>query len=163
VSRHGYSDELDQWDLIKWRGQVASAIRGKRGQRLLIDLVKALDAMPVKELITNKLVTVEGEVCALGAVGKFRGTEMPMLDQNGDEYEDDDFDSYEMADLFDVAHQLAAEVMWQNDEGGRGHYGIVNGKPTYSPETPQERWARIRAWAVRHIQPIPVETQEEPQ
>jgi hypothetical protein len=21
MSRHGYSDDIDQWDLIKWRGQ----------------------------------------------------------------------------------------------------------------------------------------------
>lgn len=156
MSRHGYSDDIDQWDLIKWRGQVASAIRGKRGQRLLVDLVKALDAMPEKELITSKLVTVDGEVCALGAVGLFRGTEMPMLDRSGDEYEGDDFDSHEMANLFDVAHQLAAEVMWQNDEGG-SDYKTVDGQWTYSPETPQERWVRVRAWAIRHIQPVPVD------
>src|SRR5689334_15019655 len=37
---------------------------------LPIYLVKALDAMPEKELITGKLVTVDGEVCALGAVGR---------------------------------------------------------------------------------------------
>lgn len=156
MSRHGYSDELDQWDLIKWRGQVASAIRGKRGQKLLIDLVKALDSMPEKALIANKLVTASGKVCALGAVGQLRGTEMPMLDRNGDEYDGDDFDSHEMADLFDVAYQLAAEVMWQNDDGGSDHK-VINGKWTYAPETPQERWARVRAWAIKHIQPIVVE------
>ena len=162
MSRHGYSDELDDWAMIKWRGQVASAIRGKRGQRLLVDLVKALDAMPVKELIAGKLATVDGEVCALGAVGQFRGTELPILDRNGNEYEDDDFDSYEMADLFDVAHQLAAEVMYENDEGG-GRYGNVNGTWRYIPETPQERWVRVRALAMRHIQPVPVEQASESQ
>ena len=83
MSRHGYSDDLDQWDLIKWHGQVASAIRGKRGQKLLVDLVRALDAMPEKELIASKLVTIDGEVCALGAVGQLRGTEMPILDSKG--------------------------------------------------------------------------------
>lgn len=158
MSRHGYSDELDQWDLIKWRGQVASAMRGKRGQKLLVDLVKALDAMTEKALIAGKLVTVDAEVCALGAVGQLRGIEMPTVDKNGDEYEGDDFDSYEMADLFDVAHQLAAEVMWQNDEGGRDHK-VVDGRWQYCPETPQERWQRVRAWAMRHIQPVPVEDQ----
>jgi hypothetical protein len=132
-------------------------MRGKRGQKLLVDLVKALDAMPEKALIAGKLVTVDGDVCALGAVGQLRGTEMPMLDSNGDEYEGDDFDSYEMADLFDVAHQLAAEVMWQNDEGGSGHK--VDGRWQYCPETPQERWRRVRAWAMRHILPVPVEDQ----
>jgi hypothetical protein len=145
MSRHGYSDDIDQWDLIKWRGQVASAIRGKRGQALLIDLVKALDVMPTKELISEKLVTVDGEVCALGAVGQFRGTKMPILDRNKNEWDGDDFDSHEMADLFNVAHQLAAEVMWQNDEGGRWD------------ETPEQRWDRVRRWAMRHIQPVAIE------
>ena len=87
---------------------------------------------------------------------------MPMLDRNGDEYEDDDFDGHEMADLFDVAHQLAAEVMWQNDEGGGGHHKVVDGRWTYCPETPEERWKRVRAWAIRHIQPVPVTHSNKP-
>lgn len=32
MSRCGYSDDYDQWALIRWRGAVESAIRGKRGQ-----------------------------------------------------------------------------------------------------------------------------------
>ena len=31
MSRSGYEDGLEMWDLIRWRGAVASAIRGKRG------------------------------------------------------------------------------------------------------------------------------------
>lgn len=46
MSRSGYSDDIDNWDLIKWRGQVASAIRGKRGQLFLRELLAALDALP---------------------------------------------------------------------------------------------------------------------
>ena len=38
MSRSGYSDDLDNWDLIRWRGQVSSAIRGKRGQGFLREL-----------------------------------------------------------------------------------------------------------------------------
>ena len=33
MSRSGYIDDMDDtWQFIKWRGQVASAIRGARGQ-----------------------------------------------------------------------------------------------------------------------------------
>lgn len=32
MSRSGYSEDLDMWDLIRWRGAVKSALRGKRGQ-----------------------------------------------------------------------------------------------------------------------------------
>lgn len=140
MSRHGYSDDIDQWALIKWRGQVASAIRGKRGQRLLVDLVKALDAMPEKALIAEKLIDHEDgdAVCALGAVGVKRGLAMENLDP--EEYET-------VAEAFDVAEQLAREIAYVNDEGGHWRRG----------ETPQERWQRVRAWAVKHIQPVPVD------
>lgn len=138
MSRHNYSDDLDQWDLIRWRGQVASAIRGKRGQRLLLDLIAALDAMPEKVLIAEDLIDAEGDVCALGAVGVRRGISMGKLDPEEPET---------VAEAFDIAEQLAREIAYVNDEGGR--YG----------ETPQERWRRVRAWAVRLIQPIPVESQ----
>jgi hypothetical protein len=47
MSRSGYSDDHSEWDLIRWRGAVASAIRGKRGQAFLRELLVALDAMPV--------------------------------------------------------------------------------------------------------------------
>lgn len=141
MSRHGYSDDIDQWDLIRWRGQVASAIRGKRGQRLLIDLVQALDAMPEKALIAEKLIDHEDDdaVCALGAVGIKRGLVMEQIDP--EEYE-------EVAEAFDIAPQLAREITFINDEWG------------YSSETPQQRWERVRAWAVNNILPVPVETNE---
>lgn len=148
MSRHGYSDDLDQWALIKWRGQVTSAMRGKGGQKLLIDLVQALDAMPEKVLITGDLIDAEGDVCALGAVGIKRGIPMDKLDPE---------ESEQIAEAFDIAEQLAREVAYINDEQGTNHK-IVDGQWKYSPETPQERWARVRAWAISHIQPVPVET-----
>jgi hypothetical protein len=139
MSRHGYSDDLDQWDLIKWRGQVASAMRGKRGQALLVDLVNALDAMPEKVLIARELIDGAGDVCALGAVGLRRGISMEHLDPE---------ESESIADAFDIAEQLAREIVYVNDEGGNAWRG---------DETPQARWKRVRAWAIRHIQPIPLE------
>ena len=69
MSRSGYSDECDGWDLIRWRGAVASAIRGQRGQAFLREMLSALDAMPEKRLISEELER-DGEVCAMGAVGQ---------------------------------------------------------------------------------------------
>jgi len=47
MSRSGYSDDCDdQWSLICWRGAVKSAIRGKRGQAFLKEMLAALDALP---------------------------------------------------------------------------------------------------------------------
>jgi hypothetical protein len=141
MSRSQYHDDLDPLDLGRWRGQVASAIRGKRGQRLLRDLLAALDAMPDKSLIVAELET-DGEVCALGALGRARGMDMSELDP--DEPED-------VAAAFDIAEQLAREIVWVNDECGGGK--IVAGK--WQPETHEERWTRVRAWVAKQIRAQP--------
>lgn len=133
MSRSGYNYDIDNWNLIKYRGHVASAIRGKRGQRLLRDLVLALDAMTEKRLIPNMLEN-ERDVCALGAVGRRRETPMEALDP--EDYE-------QVAGVFDIAEQLAREVVFVNDEEGPCN------------ETPEERWARVRAWAVEHLREPP--------
>jgi hypothetical protein len=127
MSRSGYSDELEPWDLIRWRGQVASAIRGKRGQKLLRDLVAALDAMPVKRLIACELESADGEVCALGALGKARGIDMENLDPEEPE---------QVAGVFDIAPQLAQEIVYENDK--------------YSG-TAEHRHDRMRRWAASLI------------
>lgn len=125
MSRSGYvDDDCDNWSHIKWRGQVASAIRGKRGQSFLRDLRDALDAMPNKRLIANDLIR-QGDVCAIGALGVARGTQMDDLDP--DEY-------YDVAKRFGIAHQLAQEIVWMNDECACWK------------ESPESRWCRMRAW-----------------
>lgn len=128
--RSGYQDDLEQQDLAMWRGRVASAIRGKRGQKLLTDLIAALDAMPDKRLIANDIVR-EGDVCALGACGQYRG--VPELDK----FAPDEHDV--LASAFNVAVCLIQEIEWINDE--------------YSPheETPEQRFVRVRKWAVKNL------------
>ena len=134
MSRSGYIDDFDDnWALIRWRGQVASAIRGERGQALLRDLVTALDAMPEKSLIADELVTPEGDVCALGAVGKLRGVDMTVVDP-------EDYES--VATIFNVAEPLAREIEYLNDE-------------RYRRETPEQRWTRMREWAASQIKQVP--------
>jgi len=138
MSRSGYIEDIDidHWALIKWRGQVAAAIRGKRGQRLLLDLISALDSLPEKVLIAEELINADGDYCALGAVGKLRGVKMDRLDPE---------DAETVADAFDIAEQLAREIVYINDEHG-----------SYD-ETPQERWQRVRTWAMANIRPVPIE------
>ena len=128
MSRSGYSDNIEQWVLIRWRGAVRSAIRGKRGQVFLRDVLGALDGMPEKRLIASELES-EGEVCTLGAVGKQRGLDMLELDP---------CDHKAVAQVFGIAHALACEIMYENDEGGWR-------------ETPEQRWTRMRAWIVANL------------
>lgn len=138
MSRAGYSEDIDEWAMIRWRGQVASAIRGKRGQKLLSDLLVALDAMPHKALIRHELETEDGEVCALGVVGKARGIDMTEIDPD----EPDD-----VAAAFDIASPLAREIVYMNDERFAYEY-IRNDQAEISPEA---RWKGMRAWVASHI------------
>lgn len=144
MSRAGYSDDIDNWALIKWRGQVASAIRGKRGQKLLTDLLAALDAMPEKRLIVEDLENADGEVCTLGALGKARGIDMQELDP-----EDPDG----VAAAFDIAPQLAREIVYMNDEACSHTYGNVEGRMVWEKITPEQRWTDMRKWVASKITP----------
>lgn len=142
MSRSGYNDDIDGWSLIRWRGQVASAIKGKRGQLFLLEMLAALDALPVKRLVANELEApdlvpcshwglFEAEsVCAIGAVGKRRGVDMTKLDPE---------DYSTVAGTFNIAEQLAQEIVFMNDEAA------------YYRETPEDRFTRMRAWVVSHI------------
>ena len=130
-SRSGYSDDLDPQELNCWRGAVESATRGKRGQALLREMLAALDAMPVKRLIADELVTEGGECCALGAVALAR--KVPGL-------ENEDYDRENMAKMFDVAPALAAEIMFENDQDF-----------SYREETPEQRFTHMRAWVAERI------------
>lgn len=124
MSRAGYYDDCDDWwSHIRWRGAVTSAIRGKRGQAFLTEMLQALDALPEHKLIANEL-EAEGAVCAIGAVGKARGVDMSKLDPD---------DTETVAGTFGVSPALAREIVWMNDE--------------WSPrDTPEARYSRMRAW-----------------
>ena len=131
MSRSGYSDDCDGWALIQWRGAVASAIRGKKGQAFLREMAAAMDAMPEKSLIAHELKTDKGEVCALGSVAEARKLDVAVLDP--DEHE-------EVASFFGIPHALACEIMYENDDGG-------------ICETPEQRWQRVRNWIDRNVTP----------
>jgi hypothetical protein len=135
MSRSCYSEDLDQWQAIMWRGAVVSAIRGKRGQEFLREMLSALDALPAPRLISGELQK-DGEVCALGSVGAKRG--MNLAEIYPEDYET-------VAKQFGIAEALAREIAYENDEG---HW----------KETPEERFSRVRAWVVAHLAP----TQETP-
>lgn len=125
MSRSGYSeDNEDQWQFICWRGAVASAIRGARGQAFLQEMRAALDSLPEPKLIAEELEH-DGAVCALGAVGKRRGIDMSDLDP---------YDRETVAARFDIPYSLACEIFWENDEVG------------FNRETPEARFVRVRNW-----------------
>lgn len=131
MSRSGYNTYcIDNWALIRWRGRVTSAMRGKRGQRLLRAMLARLDEMPEKKLIVKELKSEDGQVCALGAAGDALGVDLSGIDPD---------DPAAVAEALDIAEPLAREVTFINDECG--HY----------LETPETRHMRVRAWVVQHL------------
>ncbi len=131
MSRSGYSDEIDNWDLICWRGAVNSAIKGKRGQALLQEMAAALDAMPVKRLIAKEFINCNGDVCALGAVARARSIDVYDLDPENREG---------VARAFNIAEALAAEIFFINDS----EFG-------YSNKGPEQRWRGVRKWVGENL------------
>ena len=129
MSRSGYCDDGDNWQMICWRGAVKSAIRGKRGQLLLTELLSALDKMPNKRLISSE-IEANGEFCALGVVGAHRGLDLKNIDP----------EDYEVvAEKFNIAEALSREIVWMNDECA------------WYKETPEHRWTRMREWVASEI------------
>lgn len=132
MSRSGYSEDLDDFERNLYRGTVARAIRGQRGQRFFRDLVAALDAMPEKRLVAAAFKT-PGGVCALGCLMRARELDVP---------EGYDVEAELAAEPLDIARVLAKETTYLNDECGP------------QSETPEARWSRMRQWAVRHIREL---------
>jgi hypothetical protein len=130
MSRSGYSEDMENnWELICWRGAVASAIRGKRGQEFLRSMLSALDAMPEKRLIEGDLER-DGDVCAIGSVGKMRGIDMSTIDP-------EDYDG--VAKAFGISPALAREIECVNDEW-----------LSYRA-TPEQRFECVRKWVVEQL------------
>ena len=126
MSRSGYSEDCDNDNGALYRGAVVSAVKGKRGRALLLELAAALDAMPEKALIANEL-EANGGYCALGALGARRGLDMKDVDPE---------DAEAVARMFKIAPSLAREIVWVNDEE----------VPYWTNETPEQRWLRVREW-----------------
>lgn len=132
MNRSGYWGPDDTWAAISWRGAVASAMRGKRGQKFLREMLEALDAMPIKKLVAEDLITLNGETCAIGSVGLARGMDMDGIDP---------YDSTKVASMFGIAEAMVCEIAYVNDEEGL----------SLKAETPEDRWSRVRRWVVRNI------------
>ncbi|TWT57211.1 hypothetical protein KOR42_05690 [Thalassoglobus neptunius] len=134
MNRSGYVEDLCSDDPLvygRWRAQVKSAIRGKRGQAFLKELAEAMDAMPEKVLISSELINSDGDCCTIGVVCKARGVDVSKIN-----YEDPE----QVGESVNIAHQLAAEIEWENDENWYG-----------KPESPEDRWKRMRKWVDSQI------------
>lgn len=153
MSRSGYTDYDDgDYPVALYRGTVASATRGKRGQRFYKELLAALEAMPVKELHAEIFDDPDdGKVCALGALARVKGIDTTRLDP------EDDYAAHVLAEKFDVADCLTRETIYINDEGARPrnirlNFGHLHGEYNAVVEEPADvRWRRVHNWVARQI------------
>lgn len=152
MRRSGYSDDCDD-DLAmgRWRGRVASAMRGKRGQAFLREMLEALDALPEKRLVAEVL-EAGGAVCAIGSVGKARGIDMSEIDPE---------DYGKVAATFGIAEPMAQEIVYMNDEGwywltDDNGFLVKDEAGQHIKITPEARFEKMRAWIVGNLKPSSV-------
>lgn len=149
MSRSGYVDDCEQtWDWIRWRGAVASAIRGKKGQAFIKELLEALEAMPEKRLIEGEWIDAQGEVCAVGCVLKARGIEINA---------DTDVDDYEyIARKLGINEKIVQEIEHENDNVRVFYVGPHVGHQcdalTHWDKSPETRWQIIHQWCLNHLE-----------
>ncbi|UIN53570.1 hypothetical protein [Pseudomonas kribbensis] len=118
-----------------------SALNGNRGQAFLIELRDAMDAMPDKRLVADTL-EAEGQFCTLGVIGAKRGLDMKGIDAHCRE---------SVAQAFGIAEAMAAEIVYENDESPGEFIQQSDGRWKLIPDTPEQRWQRMRKWVDSHI------------
>ena len=79
-------------------------------------------------------------MCTLGALAKLRGVDVSDLEPTDEPYDNEvpTVDSRIVGNRLDIAPSMAAEIMYENDE-------------SWSPETAEQRWERMRRWVDRHL------------
>jgi hypothetical protein len=133
--RIGYSEDEDfpgQFGL--WQANCRRSLKGKAGQAVLRELEQALLALPEKRLISYELKNEEGEVCAVGALAKYRGVETTKADPEEME---------EVGVELGMPRLVAWKVVCVNDIelDGYGSHSI----------TPEERYDKMLEWVRRQI------------
>lgn len=133
MNRACYSDGDDSgYPMALWRGAVKSAIKGKRGQAFLKEMLTALDTMPDKRLIAGVLVD-GGQVCALGRVAVQRGVDVSGVDV---------YDWLKLSDIFGISEALVREIEYENDDS----IGSIPGT-----DAGARRWDYMRKWVASQI------------
>lgn len=148
--RINYSEDEDydgQFNLFQ--ANCRRSINGKAGQKSLRELEAALLALPEKRLIADELENADGEVCAIGAIKKYRGV---VVDADPEDMES-------VGVELGMPRLVAWKVVCLNDVDIDGRYveaqGPIHrhqGRPcVFVPVTPEQRYEQVLAWVRRQI------------
>lgn len=149
MSRISYCDDEDfQNQAYLWQANQERSINGRKGQAALRELESALLALPEKRLIAGELENAVGEVCAVGALAKFKGKENPRVAANEDKVplEDSEVLPEELEEVtIDLAQELgmprmiAVAVVHENDDCWPASI------------TPEQRYNKVLAWTQQQL------------
>lgn len=126
-----------------WAATFRRAVRSERGQKVLTELLTALDAMPEHRLIRGDWCDTGGDVCALGALHVYRKTQQlgaPWCEAqavSAQELQEHYVGSlngstWTAFDLLGIQKTIAWFVADTNDAFGK--------------ETSEERWVRVYSY-----------------
>jgi hypothetical protein len=128
MSRINYCEDEDfNNQSLLWEANQERAIRGRKGQAALRELEQALLALPEKKLIVDELENAQGEVCAIGALAKFKGRENPRVNWGDTPVDEPLADgvilpdevqevTLDLAESLGVPRLVALAVIYENDE-----------------------------------------------
>jgi hypothetical protein len=161
-----------------WDANMERIYCGKRGQKVLRELIAALLALPERRLVADVIQKPEtGEVCAIGALAKYRG-----IDPG--EFEDSDDGTIELGEKLGLGFMLSWQIGAENDlhcprlklqskhvmldvpvevsswygDGRPSYQEVVSVSDYLRGYSPEERWQHIYNWAASKIRwslPVP--------
>jgi hypothetical protein len=147
MSRINYCDDEDfQNQAFLWEANQERSIKGRKGQAALRELEAALLALPEKQLIADELENAEGQVCAVGALARFKGKENPMVGDSFGSEEDNltinedkiERVTVDFAQELGVPRMVAIAIVHENDD-------------EWKPVTPEQRYRRVLGWTQRQL------------
>ncbi|HEX5704913.1 MAG TPA: hypothetical protein VFX97_17070 [Pyrinomonadaceae bacterium] len=168
--RIGYSEDEDyggQFEL--WQANCRRSLQGKAGQTALRELEAALIALPDKRLIAGKLIDAEGEVCAIGALAKYKGRDLinetrQQLAEIGIERDVEEIEGDGEIEEIGIELGMPRLVAWKvvelNDIHLEGSTLVTNEGPyrwpaerpkEWVPITPEARYEQVLAWVRRQL------------
>lgn len=149
MSRITYCDDEDfQNQAYLWEANQERSIKGRKGQAALRELEAALLALPEKRLIAEELENAAGEVCAVGALAKFKGKENPRvaadlgqvpLDDNEVLPEELEEVTIDLAQQLGIPRMVAVAVVHENDDCWPANI------------TPEQRYNKMLAWTQQQL------------
>jgi len=131
--RLNYSEEENypgQFEL--WQANCERSLKGRKGQTALRELETALLALSSKRLIAQELQNAEGDVCAIGALAKYRGRE------EKDFIADPEYEMQEVGVELGMPRLVAWKVVEVNDL-------------EYAHLSPEARYMRVTEWIQRQL------------